>query len=159
VEQVQQQWQEHLGYVPQDVILLDDTITANIAFGDPPDSIDEMAIRRAAAQAQVLEVIEADLPEGFDTIVGERGVRLSGGQRQRIGLARALYRRPELLLLDEATNQLDLPNETAFLRTVARLRSQMAIVQVTHRLNPAIGYDRVYELAEGRIRTPARNDG
>jgi ABC-type multidrug transport system fused ATPase/permease subunit len=100
-------WQASIGYVPQDIFLIDDTIARNIAFGMPDEKIDPVRLREACATAQILDFVEGELLNGFDTNVGERGIRLSGGQRQRVGLARALYHRPSLLILDEATSALD----------------------------------------------------
>ena len=105
-------WQRRIGYVPQDIFLLDDTILANVALGVAERDIDEAAFWRALATAQLDDFVTA-LPEGGRTILGERGARLSGGQRQRIGIARALYRNPTVLVLDEATSALDTTTESA----------------------------------------------
>jgi ABC-type multidrug transport system fused ATPase/permease subunit len=123
-----------IGYVPQDIYLLDETIAENIAFGIPPEAIDEEALREASEGAQILEFIES-LPDGFQTKVGERGVRLSGGQRQRIGLARALYHRPQILILDEATSALDNSTEAAVMQTIHRLQGKLTIITIAHRLS------------------------
>ncbi len=128
-------WRGGIGYVPQDIFLIDDTIAANIAFGLPKNKIDDQALKRAAAAAQILEFIEKDLPMGFDSIVGERGVRLSGGQRQRIGLARALYHQPELLILDEATSALDNETEADVMEAIYALSGSVTILIIAHRLS------------------------
>lgn len=144
-----QWWRRQIGYVPQDVVLLDDTVAANVTFD--ANQGDEEAIWRALANAQLSDFVATELPLGLDTRVGDRGAALSGGQRQRLGLARALYRNPDLLLLDEATNHLDRENEASFLRTVAELAPDLTVVQVTHRLNPALPVDAVYRLAAGHL--------
>jgi ATP-binding cassette, subfamily B, bacterial PglK len=126
-------WRAGIGYVPQDIFLIDDTIAANIAFGLPKNAIDRAALREAAAAAQILDFIERETPSGWDTVVGERGVRLSGGQRQRIGLARALYHRPELLVLDEATSALDVSTETEVMRAIDALQGRLTLVIIAHR--------------------------
>src|SRR5690606_1841165 len=128
-------WRKTLGYVPQDIFLLDASLTENIAFGVPVNEIDLARVRSVAEQAQILDFIETQLPEKFDTRVGERGVRLSGGQRQRIGLARALYHNPEVLILDEATSALDSRTEAAFMESIETLRGKLTIVMIAHRLS------------------------
>jgi ATP-binding cassette subfamily C protein len=138
-------WRAMIGYVPQDIHLLDETIEANIAFGIDELKIDQVALREAAQGAQILEFIE-DLPDGFKTTVGERGVRLSGGQRQRIGLARALYHGPEILILDEATSALDNETEEAVMETINRLQGSLTMVTIAHRLSTIERCDRIIEI-------------
>ncbi len=139
-------WRKMIGYVPQDIYLLDDTVEANIAFGIPLEKVDPDALRNAAQGAQILEFIEKDLPHGFKTLVGERGVRLSGGQRQRIGLARALYHRPQVLILDEATSALDHQTELAVMQTIYELQGKLTIIAVAHRLSTLERADRIIQL-------------
>ena len=127
-------WRGGIGYVPQEIFLIDDSIAANIAFGIPTDQIDSAALHRAATAAQILTFITNELPAGFDTVVGERGVRLSGGQRQRIGLARALYHQPDLLVLDEATSALDTDTEDGVMQAIAALSGQITMIVIAHRL-------------------------
>jgi len=127
-------WRRLIGYVPQDIYLLDETLEANIAFGISAEEVDQSALRAAAEGAQILEFIEKELPQGFQTTVGERGVRLSGGQRQRIGLARALYHKPQILILDEATSALDHITEAAVMETIHRLQGKLTIITIAHRL-------------------------
>ena len=141
-------WQASIGYVPQDIFLIDDTIARNIAFGLPDNEIDPARLREACAVAQILDFIEADLPAGFDTNVGERGIRLSGGQRQRIGLARALYHRPSLLILDEATSALDVATEAKLLDALRSLVGKLTIVVAAHRMSAVAQCDRLVDLAE-----------
>jgi ATP-binding cassette, subfamily B, bacterial PglK len=140
-------WQASIGYVPQDIFLIDDTIARNIAFGLPDEKIDQARLREACALAQVLEFIEAELPDRFDTRVGERGVRLSGGQRQRIGLARALYHRPSLLILDEATSALDIATEAKLLEALRSLTGKVTMVVAAHRLSAVANCDQLIDLA------------
>lgn len=152
-------WRAGIGYVPQDVFLIDDTITANIAFGIPTAEVDRDAVIRAAAAAQILDFIEQDLPEGFDSVVGERGVRISGGQRQRIGLARALYREPKLLVLDEATSALDHNTEDEVMRAIAGLRGHLTMIIVAHRMRTVATCDATLDLSRadsnhGATKTP-----
>ena len=143
-------WQDQIGYVPQSIFLTDDTLRRNVAFGLPNDQIDDDAVRRAIQAAQLEEFV-AGLPEGLETIVGERGVRLSGGQRQRIGIARALYHAPAVLLLDEATSSLDTDTEHGVMQAVRALRGMKTILIVTHRLTTVEHCDRLYRLHDGRI--------
>lgn len=139
-------WRRLIGYVPQDIYLVDETIAENIAFGIPPEKIDESALKQAAEGAQILEFIEKELPQGFQTIVGERGVRLSGGQRQRIGLARALYHKPQILILDEATSALDNQTELAVMETINKLQGTLTIITIAHRLTTLERCDRIIEI-------------
>lgn len=145
-------WYAGLGVVPQDVFLVDDTIAANIAYGLTPDGFDRERIVEVASIAQLDELI-AELPDGFETMVGDRGVRLSGGQRQRIGLARALYRRPRFLVLDEATSALDNATEHEIAATLDRLRGSMTVIIVAHRLSTVRNADSLIFLEAGRIAT------
>jgi ATP-binding cassette, subfamily B, bacterial PglK len=140
-------WQASIGYVPQDIFLIDDTIARNVAFGLPEDQIDSEQLREACVTAQLLDFIEIELPDGFDTIVGERGIRLSGGQRQRIGLARALYHRPSLLILDEATSALDVATEAKLLEALRSLAGKLTMVVAAHRLSTIAGCDKVVDLS------------
>jgi ABC-type multidrug transport system fused ATPase/permease subunit len=145
------QWQNNIGYVPQTIYLADDTITNNIAFGISRDQIDEEAIVRAARIANLHDFVTRELPAGYDTVVGERGVRLSGGQRQRIGIARALYHDPKVLVLDEATSALDGTTENAILDAVKGLAHKKTIIMVTHRLTAVGICDVLYDLGQGSI--------
>ena len=139
-------WRAMIGYVPQDIYLLDDTLEANIAFGIPSSEVDRNALESAARAAQILDFVKRDLPEGFGTVVGERGVRLSGGQRQRIGLARALYHSPQVLILDEATSALDLETEAAVIETINALQGKVTIITIAHRLSTLERCDKTIQL-------------
>jgi ATP-binding cassette, subfamily B, bacterial PglK len=141
-------WRKCIGYVPQDIFLIDETIARNIAFGLPDEKIDHARLREACAMAQILEFIEAELPNGFDTTVGERGIRLSGGQRQRIGLARALYHRPSLLILDEATSALDVATEAKLLNALRSLSGKLTMIVAAHRLSAVANCDQLIDLAK-----------
>jgi ABC-type multidrug transport system fused ATPase/permease subunit len=144
------EWQRNLGYVQQSIYLTDDTLRSNIAFGEESRSIDADLIQRSLEIAQLDDFVRS-LPEGLETRVGERGVRLSGGQRQRIGIARAMYRAPSVLVLDEATSNLDMETEREFMRAIERLKGTMTIVIIAHRLSTVEGCDRVFSLDQGRI--------
>lgn len=143
-------WRSEVGYVPQDIFLIDDTIRNNIAFGIPAHEISEEKIRNCVETAQLKDFVSA-LPEGLDTVTGERGVRLSGGQRQRIGIARALYHEPTLLVLDEATSALDLDTETEFLETLEAIHKQVTMVVISHRLSSLKYCDRILRLEHGAL--------
>ena len=140
-------WQASIGYVPQDIFLIDDTITRNIALGIPDTEIEVNRLREVCATAQVLDFIEHELPQGFQSKVGERGVQLSGGQRQRLGLARALYHQPSLLILDEATSALDTETEARLIEALRSLSGKLTIVLVAHRLSTVADCEEVFDLA------------
>jgi ABC-type multidrug transport system fused ATPase/permease subunit len=144
-------WQARLGYVPQSIHLVDASLAENVAFGVAPEDIDRERVWRVLADAQLADFVRSDLPEGIDSLVGERGARLSGGQRQRIGIARALYRNPEVLVLDEATSALDGLTEHAFIETVRALSGRMTILMVAHRLTSLRYCDTVFLLEQGRV--------
>ncbi len=143
--------QNLVGYVPQDIYLADDTIERNIVFGLPKEVIDHEAIRRAAAMAQIAAFIEKELPEGYETLVGDRGVRLSGGQRQRIGIARALYHGPQVLILDEATSMLDGTTEAAFMQAIDALSHKVTLIVIAHRLTTVAKADCLIFLENGCV--------
>jgi len=144
-------WQRNLGYVPQSIFLADDTVARNIAFGLPDDLVDMDAVVRAARAACIDEFIESELPFGYETAVGERGVRLSGGQRQRIGIARALYHDPQLILFDEATSSLDGVTEELVMQAVAELARDRTVITIAHRLSTVRACDRIFLLAAGEV--------
>jgi ABC-type multidrug transport system fused ATPase/permease subunit len=148
-------WQRNIGYVPQTPFLLDDTLRRNIALGISDDRIDEAAVRRAASAARLDELL-AHLPDGFDTAIGERGIRLSGGERQRVSIARALYHEPALIVLDEATSALDPGTEREVAQAIERLRGDRTIIVVAHRITTVERCDRVLVLAGGRIAAEGR---
>jgi ABC-type multidrug transport system fused ATPase/permease subunit len=144
-------WQATIGYVPQELFLIDDTIARNIALGVPDNEIDNARLREVCSMAQILDFIEVELRRGFQTTVGERGVRLSGGERQRLGLARALYHRPSLLLLDEATSALDIATEAKLLEAFRVLAGKLTIVMVAHRLSALANCDKLLDLSKMRV--------
>lgn len=141
-------WQKHIGVVSQDTFLFNATIAANISFGCPDATLAEVEF--AAQQAQASGFIEK-LPDGYNTLVGERGYRLSGGQRQRISLARAILRNPDLLILDEATSALDTESERLVQEAIDRFDRQHTILVIAHRLSTIVSADRIYVLDQGRI--------
>jgi ABC-type multidrug transport system fused ATPase/permease subunit len=151
-------WQRNLGYVPQFIYLNDDSIASNIAFGVPVNHIDHQAVERAAKQANIHTFITNDLPEGYQTEVGERGVRLSGGQRQRLGIARALYPNPDVLVLDEATSALDGVTEEAIFHAVGDLGKSKTVIMIAHRITTVRNCDVIYVLDRGRIVAQGRYD-
>lgn len=144
-------WQQGLGYVPQEIFLSDATVAQNIAFGVPAEHIDREAVESAAHMAQVHEFITHELPHGYETEVGDRGVRLSGGQRQRIGISRAVYHDPEVLVFDEATSALDNITERAVMEAINNLRRHKTIILIAQRLSTVEQCDQIYLLENGRV--------
>ena len=144
-------WQRQIAYVPQEIFLYDETIAANIALGIAPEEIDQRQVRHAAKMAQAFDFIEQDTPNGFDTLIGERGVRLSGGQRQRLGLARAFYKRPSVLLLDEATSALDNVTEEALMRVIENQLDGVTVIMIAHRLSTVKFCNQIYYLENGTV--------
>lgn len=142
-------WQNVIGYVPQQIYLADTTVAANIAFGVESGDIDLNAVQRAAKIANLHDFVEDELPEGYRTKVGERGVRLSGGQRQRIGIARALYHDPQVLIFDEATSALDNLTEQLVMEAVKNLEHQITIIIIAHRLSTVRNCDQIFLLDHG----------
>lgn len=143
-------WLKNIGYIPQMIFMLDDTIRRNVAFGIPDDKIDEDRLWEVLKEAQLDEFIKT-LPEGLDTGIGERGIRLSGGQRQRIGIARALYNDPEVLILDEATSALDNDTESAIMDSINRLHGKKTLIIIAHRLQTIEKCDLVYRVEDGKV--------
>ncbi|MES1932239.1 ABC transporter-like protein [Salinisphaera shabanensis T35B1] len=144
-------WQANLGYVPQDIYLTDNSIAANIAYGIDSASIDLAAVERAARIANIHDFIVDKLPEGYETVVGERGVRLSGGQRQRIGIARALYHDPSVIVLDEATSALDNETERRIVDELDAMRGGRTLIVIAHRLTTVEKCHEVFLLRDGRV--------
>jgi len=144
-------WQKSVGYVPQAIFLSDDTVTRNIAFGLPDAEIDLAAVERAARLAALHDFVTTELPQGYETLVGEKGVRLSGGQRQRIGIARALYHDPDVLIMDEATSALDNVTERVVMEAVHKLGGDKTIVLIAHRLSTVRDCDVIFMLEHGRL--------
>ncbi len=143
-------WQLHLGYVPQQIYLLDDTLRRNIAFGVEDGDISDDRVMKVISMAH-LENVLSDLPDGLDTMLGERGARLSGGQRQRIGIARALYRDPEVLVFDEATSSLDGETEREISQAVEELAGDKTLIIIAHRLSTVRKCDRLVFMKDGQI--------
>jgi ABC-type multidrug transport system fused ATPase/permease subunit len=143
-------WQQTIAHVPQSIYLADATLAENIAFGVPRESIDQQRLEQAAKQAHIAEIIERR-PEGYDALVGERGVRLSGGQRQRIGIARALYKQASVLVFDEATSALDNATEQSVMEAIHGLSHDLTILLIAHRLSSVRRCDTIVELENGRV--------
>ena len=145
-------WQRSIGYVPQSIYLSDDTISSNIAFGVKHKNICQDTVKRAAKIANLHEFITEELPEQYETTIGERGIRLSGGQRQRLGIARALYHSPKLLILDEATSALDNKTEKDVMDAVYNLSDDITVILIAHRLSTVKKCDKIFLLEKGGIK-------
>ena len=143
-------WQANIGYVPQTIFLSDASIAENIALGQPRNEVDQESVERAAQRAQIDTFIRG-LPDGYETKVGERGVRLSGGQVQRVGIARALYRDPDLIVFDEATSALDTMIERAVMNAIDALSGEKTVVMIAHRLSTLRNCDRIAVIEGGRL--------
>jgi ABC-type multidrug transport system fused ATPase/permease subunit len=143
-------WQASIAHVPQAIFLADATLAENIAFGVPTREIDRERVHRAAQHAQICEFVDS-MPKGFESLVGERGVRLSGGQRQRIGIARALYKEASVLVLDEATSALDNSTERSVMDAIEGLSRELTIIMIAHRLSTVQRCDTIVELENGRL--------
>ncbi|MEL6945775.1 MAG: ATP-binding cassette domain-containing protein [Bacteroidota bacterium] len=143
-------WHLQTAYVPQDVFLFDDTIAHNIMFGVEEQYFDKQRLVNASRMADIYDFIQS-LPKGFQTVIGERGMRLSGGQRQRIGLARAIYHDPDVLIMDEATSALDNITEKGIIASLKTLPDDLTVIIVAHRLSTVRYADTIYLLENGKI--------
>ena len=146
-----QAWRSRVGYVPQEIFLINESVQENIAFGLDDSEVSREAMLEAARIADIKHFVETELEQGFDTQVGERGIRLSGGQKQRIGLARALYNKPDVLVLDEATSALDNKTEKSIMDSIDKLPLDLTIIMVAHRLTTVKDCDVIYVLNRGEI--------
>jgi ABC-type bacteriocin/lantibiotic exporter with double-glycine peptidase domain len=144
-------WQQNIGYVPQNIFLADTSIAENIAFGITKDKINFDQLLHCAKLSEISELI-SELPNGFETVIGEGGIRLSGGQRQRIGIARALYHNPEILIFDEATNALDRLTEKTVMNSIEALANQKTIILIAHRLSLLRNCNQIFFLKKGQIK-------
>lgn len=144
-------WQRSIGYIPQFIYLMDDSIRKNIALGLSEEEINDDQIHRALKASQLNNVVNK-LPDGDQTVIGERGIRFSGGQRQRIGIARALYHNPQLLIMDEATSALDNKTEKQVVSAIEKLRGERTIIMIAHRLSTVQNCDQLYFLKDGMVK-------
>jgi ATP-binding cassette, subfamily B, bacterial PglK len=151
-------WQRSIGYVPQQIFLSDDSVSANIAFGVEPKNINQDAVENASKIANLHDFVINELPKQYQTTVGENGIRLSGGQRQRIGIARAIYHNPQILILDEATSALDNLTERAVMEAVHKLRKNITIIMIAHRLSTVKNCDNILLLEKGEIKEQGKFD-
>ena len=150
IQQGFQSWAKQIGYVPQNIYLTDDTIRNNVAFAVKSGEIDDQMVTEAINAADLKEFVD-NLPEGLNTIVGEKGVRISGGQKQRIGIARALYNKPNILIFDEATSALDTETEKEIINSVNKFKGKKTVIIVSHRMSAVSNCDRLFMLDKGKI--------
>ena len=151
-------WQNLIGYVPQQIYLADSSISENIAFGLDLEKINHNLVERVAKIANIHEFIKNELPYGYKTIVGERGIRLSGGERQRLGIARALYHNPKVLVLDEATSAMDNITEKTIMDSINNLGKNITIILIAHRLNTIKKCDKIFLLDKGELKDQGTYD-
>ena len=144
-------WQTKIGYVPQDIYIIDDTIKNNIAFGVDPESIDSNKIIELSKLVKLHDFINNELPDNYETILGEKGITISGGQKQRLGIARALYHDPEIIIFDEATNSLDSITEKIVSETIYKLSKKKTLVIITHNISSIKKCDMINILDKGMI--------
>lgn len=149
IKDIPNKWSKLVGFVPQSIYLADTTVAENVAYGEDEETIDRDKVREKLKEANVLDFIDS-LPDGIDTCIGDRGVKLSGGQRQRIGIARALYRNPEILILDEATSALDNDTEKSVMEAIDNLHGTLTLIIVAHRLTTIKNCDHIYEIRGGK---------
>ena len=145
-------WRKSIGYVPQDIFIADDTLAANIAFGVEKKDINQERVQLVAKIANIDDFVKNKLPQQYQTTVGERGVRLSGGERQRIGIARALYRNPQVLILDEATSALDNLTEQSVMKEIHNISNNKTIIMIAHRLSTVKKCDIIFYLEKGELK-------
>lgn len=150
-------WSKIIGYVPQSVFLTDDTIRANVTFGLAPELITDEEVWEALEKAQLKDYVEK-LPQGLDTLVGERGIRFSGGQKQRIAIARAIYHDPDILVLDEATSALDGETENAVMEAIDHLHGKKTLIIIAHRLSTIKNCDMIYEIRGGQAHPKTKTE-
>ncbi len=144
------EWRANVAYLPQQVFLIDTTLRCNVALGVLEEEIDEQRFSDALQKARLSELVQ-ELPDGVETIIGERGIRLSGGQRQRVALARAFYHGRSVLVMDEATSALDYETEHEVVEEIKQLKGQKTIIVIAHRLTTVQPCDRIYRLDKGKI--------
>ena len=144
-------WQRYIGYVPQHIYLSDDTVSANIAYGQNFNEINQELVEKVSKVSKLHDFVINELPQQYQTSVGRRGIRLSGGQRQRIGIARALYSNPKILILDEATSALDIQMRQAVMNSISSLSNKITIIIIAHRLNTLKNCDNIFRIEKGEI--------
>lgn len=151
-------WQKSIGYVPQHIYLTDDTVSSNIAFGEEPHNINQDLVEQCAKISSIHDFVMDELPQNYQTLIGERGIRLSGGERQRIGIARALYRNPKLLILDEATSALDNQTEKNVMTSIYKLGKGVTIILIAHRLKTIQDCDDIFLFDDGELKVQGKFD-
>ena len=144
------EWQSQVAYLPQEMFLIDSSLKHNIVLGIDVNEIDKIRFSKSIRQARLDELVE-ELPNGIDTIIGERGIRISGGQRQRVALARAFYHERDILIMDEATSALDYETELEIVEEIKHLKGKKTLIVIAHRLTTVEHCDRIYRLEKGHI--------